>query len=419
MTMETAGVLSRRTLNRTLMQRQFLDERSSRPAGEVVRQLVAMQGQERNCPHVGLWSRVAGFRAGDLDGLLSERAVLRCTLLRGTQHLASAEVLGVVRAAVQPVLDRMSRSSYRRLDEGPDAAEVAAVGRELLGGRTVPRRELSRQLAEAFPGLDGRVLTAITELRSTLVHAPDSAGWGAWGSRPVVLDGSVRVAEPGIGDDPVGETLQRYLAAFGPASVKDMQRWSGLTRLREVVEGMREGLVRYVDEQGVELFDLPGARLADPELPVPVRFLPAFDNLVLSHEDRSRVIADADRAVVMPGRSVVRPTVLVDGFVHAVWELDGDGLAVTPLRRLSEGARDAVREEGEQLLGFLGEAEGRDRAGLAQPSVGGVATENWAPKGSRRVAWRPIPAAVSGGKTTVAPCSVATATEVSQSATSK
>jgi hypothetical protein len=144
-----------------------------------------------------------------------------------------------------------------------------------------------------------------------------------------------------------------YLAAFGPASVMDIQAWSGHTRLRGTVDGMRPRLRVFRDERGRELFDLPDAPLADPDLPAPVRFLPAFENLLLGHADRSRVIADEDRKRVMPGGAIVRPTFLVDGFVRGTWSLEGTTLLVCPFRPLSEEDTAEALDESNRLLGFV------------------------------------------------------------------
>ena len=146
--------------------------------------------------------------------------------------------------------------------------------------------------------------------------------------------------------------VRRYLAAFGPANVTDAQRWSGLTRLGGVFENLRPSLRVYHSDQG-ELFDLPDGRLADPEIPAPVRFLPAYDNPLLGHVDRTRIIAYGDRKLVMPGGGQVLPTLLVDGFVAGTWGILGSTLHLTSFRPLSPPVVDQVHEEAEGLLGFL------------------------------------------------------------------
>jgi hypothetical protein len=357
-------VISLRGLNRTLLDRQLLISRTSRPVLEVVEHLVAMQGQEPNWPYVGLWARIAGFSREDLAGLLSDRSVVRSTVLRSTQHLVSADDFRWLRPLVQPVLDRTVRAPYfARATAGLDLAELAGTGRDLLADQTLPRRQLGRVLADRYPGRDGRVLAGAVELQVPLVHAPSTGAWGGWGTRPAI---SVTRAEAWLGrpmeTTEVETMICRYLAAFGPAGVMDIQAWSGLTRLREVVDALRSELRVYRNEQGKELFDLPDAPIADPDLPVPARFLPAFDNLVLGHADRTRVISDQDRKRVMPGSAMVRPTFLVDGFVHGTWRLEGSTLLIAPFRPLSAAGTAAVLEEAGHLHTFVAPATERDIA---------------------------------------------------------
>jgi Winged helix DNA-binding domain len=141
------------------------------------------------------------------------------------------------------------------------------------------------------------------------------------------------------------------LAAFGPASVRDAQTWSGLTRLREVTDRLGPRLRTFRDERGTELFDLPDAPLPDPEMPVPPRFLPEYDNALLSHADRNRIIADEHRTLVF-----TRGSVLVDGFAEGTWRIArASGAAtlwITPFSRIPSRDRAAVAAEGARLLAF-------------------------------------------------------------------
>ncbi|WP_283136348.1 winged helix DNA-binding domain-containing protein [Rhizohabitans arisaemae] len=352
--MTDAPVLSLRTLNRTLLQRQYLLDRTTRPAIEVVEHLVALQGQEANWPYIGLWVRKAGFRREDLAGLLQDRSVVRSTMLRGTQHLAGGADYTWLRPTIQPVLSRLAGMGGRSAETGGlDPAAFDELGREFLSGRSLTRREFGERLAERHPGRDGRALAAAAEYLLPLTHLPATGAWGGWNNRKVTLT----LADTWLGRpmaEPCAETLiTRYLAAFGPASVKDVQTWSGLTRLRQVFDLMRPRLRVYRDERGKELFDLPDAPLADPDLPAPVRFLPAFDNVVLGHANRNRIIADSDRPRVMPGHSVVHPAVLVDGFVSGVWSVRNHTLRVGLFRPVRAQDRTAVLAEAHDLLTFI------------------------------------------------------------------
>jgi hypothetical protein len=155
----------------------------------------------------------------------------------------------------------------------------------------------------------------------------------------------------------------RYLAAFGPASVMDVQAWSGLTRLKEVADRLGGRVRRFRNEGGRELLDLPDAPRPDPDTPAPVRFLPDFDNVVLSHADRSRIVDDDVRRRVQRVSQVLPGTVLVDGRVAAMWSVErakgAATLVVTPLRPLAGADREAIGGEGARLLAFTA-AEAHD-----------------------------------------------------------
>ncbi|MEU6997222.1 winged helix DNA-binding domain-containing protein [Nonomuraea sp. NPDC046570] len=349
-------VLTLRRLNRTLLQRQHLLERSTTlSALQMVGHLLAMQSQEPNWPYIGLWTRLANFTHADLTALLDDRMVVRSTMIRTTQHLATAELFATLRPVVQPALDRTARARYFT-DQTTDLnlAELLQAGRELLTGRTLTRRQYGTLLAERFPGRKASILAAAVELRTPIVHPNPGGTWGGWGTRPGM---PVALAEDWLGRPLDGtprtdEVITRYLAAFGPATVKDIQSWSGLTRLCETVERLDLRILH--DEQGKQFVDLPGAPLADPDLPAPVRFLPAFDNLLLGHADRTRIISDAARKVVMPGGAMVLPTFLIDGFVHGTWSAKGKNLRLTPLKPLPDKAASALLEEAERLRPFIG-----------------------------------------------------------------
>jgi hypothetical protein len=386
--------LSLRVLNRALLQRQFLLRRTDHTPLEVITRLVALQAQEPNRAYVGLWSRIHGFTQSDLVALLEDRRVVRSGLLRSTQHFAAADDFRWLRPLLQTVLDRTAGSSYfTRNSAGLDVASLVAEGLGLLAGGTLPRKELARRLAERYPGRDGRILAGQVELRTPLVHGAATGAWGSWGNRSAV---SVTPAEVWLGQPmappattttgrvPVRaamaataatepavtaanesanvteaeagakELSRRYLAAFGPASVSDVQAWCGLTRLGEVVAEMRAELRCYRGPDGRDLIDLGGAELPDPETPAPVRLLPAFDNVLLGHADRRRIISDEDRRLVMPGQARVLPTFLVDGWVHGTWSLDAGTLRLSPFRSLRAADRVALEEEADRLLPFLG-----------------------------------------------------------------
>jgi Winged helix DNA-binding domain len=343
--------LDRRALNRATLARQLLLDRVELPVAETVGRLAGLNAQDVEPPYLTLWARLAGFERDALTRALEDRAVVRGTLLRGTQHLVTADDYLAWRPLLQPVMDRLGRGALGRA--GVDREALAAAARRHLDGRRLTRRELARLLAQDWPGHPPGELAWSVQYLLPLVHPPPSGVWGRGGPVPLVL------AETWLGRPPAAGSAEglvlRHLAAFGPASVADIQAWSGLTGLREPTERLGGGLRRFRDERGRQLFDLPDAPRPDPGVPSPVRFLPPFDNLLLAHADRGRVMTDEVRRRVCVG-AVVEPTVLVDGRVAAVWRLRRDGeralVEVEPLGRLAGPERDAVASEGLRLLRF-------------------------------------------------------------------
>jgi hypothetical protein len=347
-----APVLTRPALNRTTLRRQALLERAAMPALDMVGQLVAVQAQEPDAPYVGLWTRLEGFDHAELARLLEARQVVRSSVLRGTQHLVTGDDYLWLRPLVQPVLERAQRGALARRNPGVDPAELASATRGLLAGRTLTRSQLRDLLAERWPDRDAQALVWAAQALVPVVHPPPAGTWRRRGAVPFTL-AEEWLGRPLTAAPAPGELLRRYLAAFGPASVADAQAWSGLTRLGEVAERLRGELRSFRDEAGRELLDLADAPLADPDVPAPVRFLPEFDNLLLGHADRTRVLSDRHRGLVIRGLAAV----LVDGSVRAVWTIirrpDAATLVVQALDdQLPAADRAAVTDEGIRLLAF-------------------------------------------------------------------
>jgi hypothetical protein len=344
--------ITTRQLNRTYLQRQHLLAPFGGTVSELVGRLVAVQAQETDAPYIGLWTRMTTFGHDDLTTALVERQVVRGSLLRVTQHLTRGDDYRWLRPLIDRRIGRAGLSAFARDLDGLDLADLAGAGREILSGRTLTRPVLARQLAERYPGRAKMPLAWAVQRQLPLIHPPPSGTWRRRGHVACAL------AEDWLGgpleEQPSVRTLLwRYLASCGPASVADLQMWSGLRRLRAEVEALRPELTVYRDGRGRELLDVPGLPIAGGDEPAPVRLLPEFDNLVLSHDDRGRIIADEHRPRVFPGYSMVHATFLVDGFVAGIWEIKGDEVHVTPFRPLASAEADAVRAEADRLLPFL------------------------------------------------------------------
>ncbi|PSK92798.1 winged helix DNA-binding protein [Murinocardiopsis flavida] len=209
-------------------------------------------------------------------------------------------------------------------------------------------------MAERWPEYPHDALGWSVQALLPLVHRPPNGTWGRRGATPFTL-AEEWIGAPMHAEPRVDALVHRYLAGFGPAGVKDFQAWSGLRRTDEVFDRLRPGLRVYRDEAGRELFDLPDAVLPDPDVPAPLRLLPDFDNVLLAHADRTRVISDEYRKRVCVGAAVA-PTILVDGHVRGVWTLRRDGAATVltarPFRALAGAESDALAAEAAALLAF-------------------------------------------------------------------
>jgi Winged helix DNA-binding domain len=342
-----ADVLTSRALNRATLARQLLLRRATRDPAEVVAHLVGMQAQNPLDPYLGLWSRLTDFDPDGFGRLIEKRELVRIVLMRSTIHLVTADDALFLRPVMQPVIDAeiTRHSEYAPLLRGVDMAPVIAFAHPLLAERPMPLHKLRAVLAEQFPDLPTAAITYACRNYLPLVQIPPRGVWGkklqvtstpldTWLGRPVRTDATV------------DEAVLRYLAAFGPALVPDAAAWSRLTGFREVFDRLRPQLRVFADEKGRELFDLPDAPLPDPDVPAPVRFLPEYDNVLLSHADRSRFGADAQLFASALG--AYKGSVLVDGIVRAIWNsrVDKDtGAAVATVHHLPLSAADAAAVE--------------------------------------------------------------------------
>lgn len=359
-----ADVLPQRALNRALLGRQMLLGRASVSVEEALERLVGMQAQAPNPPYLGLWTRVEGFQIEDLARLVRQRKVVRIALMRSTIFLVTARDC----LAIRPVLDepmlRWALAAHGKTLQGIDLDAVAAAGRALVEEAPRTYHDLGRLLADRWPAADPQALGILVRTLLPLVQVPPRGIWGESGPAAHTT-AEAWLGRPLAAERAPDEMVMRYLAAFGPASVRDAQHWCGLKRLGPVVDRLRPRLRAFRDENGVELFDLPEAPRPDPETPAPVRYLPEFDNVLLSHADRARIISEADRKRVFTVNGIIRPTILVDGFVRGMWRMKRERgaalLAVEPFGPLTAEDRAALEEEGERLLRFAAaDAETRE-----------------------------------------------------------
>jgi winged helix DNA-binding protein len=366
----TPDRLSLRALNRAALHRQLLLDRAPMAAGDAVRHLAGLQAQAPLAPYVGLWTRLAGFRPQELKDLFTERAVLRAHLMRNTVHLVDAADYLCFRPLYQPLLARHLAGNFGKNLVGVDLTELAAAAADLLGQTALTRVELGARLAPRWPDHDPASLAYAASHLLPLVQVPPRGLWGepnsraafmlvdAWLNPPAPAPASALASAPAPAPAPVSRStileqlVLRYLAAYGPASVADVQAWSGLTRLREVTDRLGSRLRAFAGPDGAGLLDLPDAPRPDPDVPAPPRFLPEYDNLLLSYAERTRVIPHRRPVPLPPGHGATGGTLLVDGSWQADWKISQNVMEIRPFIRLNPADRDAIAAEGERLLGF-------------------------------------------------------------------
>ncbi|MFF7215607.1 winged helix DNA-binding domain-containing protein [Streptomyces sp. NPDC008238] len=357
-TIPEGTVLDRRTLNRSLLARQSLLGRERTGVAETVERLVGLQAQEPQDPYVALWSRIEDFAPRELSALLEDRRAVRMSLLRWTVHLVTARDCMALRPVVQDVIERRLLGQFRRQLAGLDLAEVAAAGRALLAAGPLPASRLGDALRERWPDRERLPLSLAVTARVPTVQPPPRGLWRTSGAALQTPADRWLGRDFDLADGAAPDAaVLRYLAAFGPASPRDVAVWSGLTGLGAVVDRLRPRLRVYRDEKGTTLYDVPGAPFPDPGTPAPPRFLPQYDNIALSHADRARIMPrDPGTDLPLPGSGSNRGFFLHDGFVHGLWRIqaarDAAVLHVRPCAPLGARAREAVAAEGGRLLAF-------------------------------------------------------------------
>jgi hypothetical protein len=346
----TERVLSTRQLNRALLARQLLLERSDLPLPAALEQVAGLQAQYAPSPYVGLWSRLRDFRREQLTRALEERRAVQATLLRVTIHVVSAADYPPFTEAVRSTRRDWWTRAVRRELEGVDVEAAAALVRERLAAGPARQAELAGLLAAA--GFPKAVWNGVG-LWVDMVRVPPS---GTWERRRADLYG---LATDWLGPWEVAEAdarehlVRRYLAGFGPASLGDLGGWAGLplATLRPVLE--RVGTRQFRDEQGGELFDLPGAPLPDEATPAPPRFLSTWDANLLVHARRTQVLPERHRGRIFHTRAPHSfPTFLVDGAVAGTWRHERGRVRLEPFEPLGAATRRALEDEAERLAVF-------------------------------------------------------------------
>lgn len=354
-----ADIVTTRALNRALLERQWLTKRVEATVSEAVEHLVGMQAQHGDAPYFQLWCRLRKFRLEDLSTLLQHRRLVRIVTMRGTIHLVTAEDCLPLRDLVRSFLQRENKADKNGYLTSEQVEKVTAQAHQLLSAHPMNSADLAEHLQQQWPELPGRELVRVVRNSLPVLQTPPRGVWGESGPLAYALASEWLPDTVPTKADP-HKTVLRYLRAFGPASVKDYQQWSGITRQHEVFQQLGDRLRTYRDPDGVTLFDVEEAPVPDEEVVVPrIAMAGPFDNVFLSHADRTRVINDQARAKLNRPNAVFPGVFLCDGFVAGEWVTDFKRGSATvtfrPYRTLHRSDRELLEEEGRQLLRFSAE----------------------------------------------------------------
>ena len=348
-------VLTRRELNRALLRRQLLLERHPLTAVQAVERLGGLQAQSTPSPYLSLWTRLEGFERDELSKALTGRRLVKALLQRGTLHVVTPSQYWAIMAVRRELAASLWPPSYEARLPVARIAEIAELMRAELDGTELPFKEVGALLEpHAHEGVPPTFLWRRVQGHSFVVHVPPSGIWG-YGGHGVytAAAGKVRGGPPEP-EEAFDQLVCTYLRAYGPATKQDIGQWAGVPRLTPIAESLERLSVRtFADESGKVLYDLPRAPLPDPKTPAPPRLVPRFDNLVLSHADRSRILGDARPSRIVTKNGLVHATILVDGFVAGTWQLEQGRVVLEPFGKLDTAVKRALADEVGRLEAFV------------------------------------------------------------------
>lgn len=326
-------------INRSYLARQHLLERVEMTAHQAIEYLVALQAQDVMPPFIGLWSRLQGFRPEGINNGLLDRTLVRATSLRPTVHLTTRRDVLKLLPIMLPGYVRMAQAptSIRGLFSRVDIADVTTWANWLMNNTDRGAEEMRERARIDWPEEDPQLLASAVQWILPLCQIPPRGVWKT-NARPRWALADQWLGEPLETTSNLEELVLRYIRAFGPMATGDIQAWSRLTGLKPVIDSLRPDLRLLIDEVGRELLDLPESLWPEEATAVPVRFLGAYDNLWLAHKDRSRILAEDHRLLIM-NNGIGRPAVLIDGLIAARYRIDVRKrraiLSIQPFRELT------------------------------------------------------------------------------------
>lgn len=381
--MPTPGprTLTLRELNRSTLARQGLLERLSGDVPGAIGRLAGLQAQHANPPYIALWSRLRGATIAALQAALTDRTVVKATLMRSTLHIVEAADFAAFDVARATGSLATWRPTARRAELDPDE-----LNRRLLEFAHEPRTvaEMEAFLDEVVPDAafrthlpEGvrRAAFRIASAAGGLVHVPPSGFWRAHHKpRYIAWDAWLPTAPRPSPDEALSIACERYLAAYGPASVADIGKWAGhprLPKVRAALAGLEGRLRRYTGPDGRELVDLDALEIPDGSIATPPRFLARWDSALIAYDVRARLLPDAYRAAVIKKNGDFLPTFLVDGMVAGLWWAEASKgeaiLRVEPFAMVPKADRAGLDDEAEQLVRFIEPDADRFAVAWAEP----------------------------------------------------
>jgi hypothetical protein len=348
-------VLTRRELNRALLSRQLLLERQRLTAVKAVERLGGLQAQSTPSPYLSLWTRLEGFGRDELTQALTKRRLVKALLQRGTLHIVTPRDFWAIATARRELGGILWPPAYEAL---VPKSMLGKLGRIVVDELDTGERTFKELRALLEPYAKGAATPTFLWRRvqgqAYIVHVPPSGIWG-YGGQGVYAAAEKRLhGGPPPPIEAFDQLVRSYLAAYGPATKHDVGQWAGVPRLTPIAESLeRQRLRTFRDEQGRLLFDVPRAPLPDPETPAPPRLVPRFDNLILSHADRTRILGDVPPSRLVTKNGIVHATILVDGFVVGMWQLEKSRVVLEPFGKLDAGVRRELKDEAARLEAFV------------------------------------------------------------------
>jgi hypothetical protein len=354
--------LSARQLNRATLARQLLLGRGDIGVVEAIRAVCAIQAQSPASPYLALWNRVSGFDPAELDRAFAQQAVVKASLMRFTLQAVTAEDYPAFRAAMVSRLRRSRLSDGRFTAMGVSTADADALVAQVLELAAQPRTnaELAAMLAERVGATPAPGIWWALRTFTPVIHVPTGGPW-LFGERPSYLAAPTRPFDGGE-EAAVAVVVRRYLEAFGPATAADVGQFSLIPQppIRRALDAIGDELETHVGPDGKPLYDVPGTVLPPEDTAAPPRLMAMWDNVLLAHRDRSRVIPEAYRKLVIRTNGDVLPTVLVDGYVAGVWRPTPErsrGIEVSAFHALDDAVWDELEAEAAVLVRFLADRQ--------------------------------------------------------------